>query len=222
MSIKMLRRVAFASAVGFYALPLFGQQAGVELPKQTTYITAPLAEDGLPNYALAFLERQREGITRENNGARLFWSAIGPSSVTPEQYALLCKELGVEESTSAHLVDVSGKEMMNRLAEWLHDQGAGDATAPKEGFDPSEKQIDEAKKLLEMAYELPWAAERCPPLADWLAKNDGTLDILAEAAAKPRFYSPMYWPIPKRQSSRWSFRTYKKLAAPLDRWQSAP
>jgi hypothetical protein len=66
--------VALRSAI--HAAPV----SEVKLGKDTTYIMEPLAEDGLPNYALALLNFQKKGVSPQNNGAVLLWQAIGPKT----------------------------------------------------------------------------------------------------------------------------------------------
>jgi hypothetical protein len=120
MRIKLLVGVVFVLLLGFMFLQLFGPNTGVILGPQTTFITKPLASDGLPDYAAAQLERDSAGVTTENNGAVLFWQAVGPAEMTPYQFTLLCEKLGISEAKSPkYLVDVSGSALDARISEWL-------------------------------------------------------------------------------------------------------
>ena len=93
----MIRPLLFASlllTVG--GLRVSQAQAPVKLGRETTRISAPLADDGLPNYSLAILEQQRAGATPENNGAVLFWSVVEPSDPNDPYFYNLEEEFGVQ------------------------------------------------------------------------------------------------------------------------------
>lgn len=190
MRIKYLLVVAVVIAVGVPLLQLFAADSEVLISKETTYISGPLAEDGLPNYALAIIESQREGVTRENNGARLFWQAIGPVSVDPDQFDLLCDELGVDDATAEYLVDVASEETVGRLAKWLEQRESNDQPGESEAGATPEELTEQARELLNNVSAQPWTSAQLPPVAEWLAENEAVLDLLVEASSKPRFYSP--------------------------------
>jgi hypothetical protein len=47
-----------------------------------------------------------------------------------------------------------------------------------------------AYDYLNPIYKSPWTAADFPPLAEWAAENKSPLDLLIDAAARPRFFSP--------------------------------
>lgn len=81
-------------ALFFYQL--FGPNPAIVVSKETTFITAPLGKDGLPDYEAYFMERDSQGVTPENNAAVLIWQAIWPGDLNPEHWLPLCEALGVE------------------------------------------------------------------------------------------------------------------------------
>ena len=58
-----------ACGVGWFVFQLFGPSPPIVVSEETTYITEPLADDGLPDYAGYLLAKGREGVTVENNAA---------------------------------------------------------------------------------------------------------------------------------------------------------
>ncbi|WP_145056794.1 hypothetical protein [Adhaeretor mobilis] len=99
----MKRKLAYVAVIllllfGFFLYQLFGPHTKVQLGKSTTFITEPLADDGLPNYILAITNKQWEGVTPENNGALPFCRAMGPLEGMPlAEFALLCNAIGLED-----------------------------------------------------------------------------------------------------------------------------
>ena len=180
-------------------MQLAGPDENVELSKETTFIVKPLAEDGLPNYALAILEKQREGVTGENNAAPDCWRAMGLGGIEPELFALVCEDLQIDPTSideSQFLVDPESDEVAARLAKWFgkrpsaeHAEAAaaeaGDINQEKQSFE----QLAEATSILQVIQKRPWTAEQFPPVAEWLAENNAPLDQLVVASKKPRFYS---------------------------------
>lgn len=87
---------------------LFGPNPPIVVSKQTTFLTAPLGPDGLPDYAAFLLAKSRKGrsgkgVTPENNGAVPFLKAMGFDSENfntqnsgSELNQLVCDEVGLE------------------------------------------------------------------------------------------------------------------------------
>ena len=80
---------------------LFGPNPRIVVSKQTTFITAPLGPDGLPNYEQYLLNTAREGVTPENNAVTLLWQALFPADVPTQDVPLVAAELGLDEVPSA-------------------------------------------------------------------------------------------------------------------------
>src|SRR5689334_7184753 len=73
----------------------------ITISKQTTYITAPLRPDGLPDYEQYVRQKQRDGVTLENNAAVLLVQALWPSELEPKQYAAVLEELALHDIPAA-------------------------------------------------------------------------------------------------------------------------
>lgn len=99
----LLIAVAILAVPAVLALLLFGPSPPIRVAKETTYLTEPLAEDGLPDYAAALLNEGRAGVTPENNGAidylAVVWRPPGTEDAlaeTRDQAARLFEALGMQ------------------------------------------------------------------------------------------------------------------------------
>ncbi len=179
----------------------------IVVSRETTFLTEPLHADGLPDYTRYLLDREREGVTAENNGAIPFLQAMWPAGLKELDYGPISKELGMEIPRERGMRDASlNKELIAKLAEWLVSidpqraelvrQREERAEAeldmddlweePEEEYDPK----DEAYNLVYWGQEQPWRREEIPLLAEWVDQHRPFYDLLHEAAARERFYCP--------------------------------
>lgn len=186
---KRLRRALFIAPFALIMAAAWWPFTKVRLGPETTYISAPLAEDGLPNYALAIIEQQRQGVTRENNGARLLWQAMGPANVKGEAFKLLCEELDVDPPQAPYLVRIDDKPFRQRVDDWIASQSLVAADGAEDDAEQTHPRVI-ADRVLDEIQCRPWTAEKLPPIAQWIEANEQALDLLVEAAGKPRFFSP--------------------------------
>ena len=56
----------------------------IRISKEMTYITSPLRDDGTVDYVEALSQRQREGVTAENNSVVMFRRALGHEDLSAE------------------------------------------------------------------------------------------------------------------------------------------
>jgi hypothetical protein len=191
-----------------FVLQLFGPNPPIVISPQTTYIASPRGPDGLPDYEQYVLELYRDGVTIENNAAPLLLRALWPAELDPKDYATVVTELGLEEipSKDEALVRVHDQSTMARIANWLHEQaktqrsetaGAdesvnGEAETGGDSFNVDDDPLVSiaADSVIEGSQSRPWTSEQIPPLAEWVAANQKPLDLIVEAAKRPRFFSP--------------------------------
>jgi hypothetical protein len=184
---------------------LFGPNPPIVVSRETTYITEPLMDDGLPDYERYTLGQLRAGITPENNAAALLWRAVGPGKLDASQCAVVTKELGLDAAPSLNsaLVPVSDKANLAHVVEWLRQKEA--AASPKitdspssgesteietETFTSDEAFDDRADKIITDSAKQAWTSGQIPPLAIWVTNNKVPLDLLVEASRRPRCYFP--------------------------------
>lgn len=214
MPIKKSTRWLLA-AIGLLLLAwlytLLGPNPEIIVSKETTFITSPLSPDGLPNFFQAWYERQKVGITPDNNAAVLFWQAMGdPSgevnSFTRKHFVALCREIGSEPvpARGSGLQEIYPAQEPE-LVEWLKSPGAMPENARKawkldevqaasktQDVSLSESTIGTyenfAAELDSRAYS-PWKTGQLPIHAKWLADNQWRLDLLRRAVQRPRWFS---------------------------------
>jgi hypothetical protein len=198
----------FLLLLGVFFFQLLGPDPRIIISPQTTYLTEPLAPNGLPDYECYVLERYREGVTRENNAAALIWKALWPGELSRGDYAAVAKELGLSQIPSQQeaVEPIWGKVNQKRVADWLM-QLADPATAgnsaasfrstPPDGSldlddDPSmQSNLERAtEEVVDQASSRPWTSQQIPPLAEWVRDNNEPLDTLLEASRLPRCYFP--------------------------------
>jgi len=63
----------------------------------------------------------------------------------------------------------------------------------------------------------PWTSAQIPPLAEWVQENKAPLDLLVEAAARPRYFSPSPTFLDSRDES-----LYSMLLFPMQSLREAP
>lgn len=98
---------AVVAVVGLFLLQLLGPNPAIVVSPQTTVITAPLADDGLPDYATYLLHADRKGVTPESNAAIPFLQAMWPAGLDPKEQQVVCDELGMERPEEEGLKDPS-------------------------------------------------------------------------------------------------------------------
>ena len=143
----------------------------VRVSPETTYLTEPLHEDGLPDYVEYLHQQMMKGVTPENNGAVPFWQAAGSNAISPEQRAWYFEQLGMpvpEERDPAFDIDTAAAEQI--LATGEH----------------SEDVYEVAGKLLSR----PWRRSELPGLADWLDAHADDFTLLQLATSRERFACP--------------------------------
>jgi hypothetical protein len=162
-----------------FIFQLAGPNSDVEISKQTTYITAPLRADGLPDYEQYIRQKMREGITTENNAAVLLVQALWPAELDAEDYEAVLNELGLDQipSADAALKPAYGEANRKRVLDWMQKTVAGDAEP-----DPD--------SIIDAALDHAWTAKQIPPLVKWVDDNQKPLDQIVEASRRPRYYSP--------------------------------
>jgi hypothetical protein len=187
---------------------LFGPNPAIVVSTRTTYITAPLRANGMPDYGKWLLERQRQGVTPENNAAVLMWQALGPGDMDAKQFSLICTELGIDPVSTEWdcLQGVVQEANIQRLMAWMRDERRLDGedsptvseleteedysglSSDSEAY--RQQDIDDAVEIKNHAASRLWTSAGIPPLAEWVAENKRPLDLLVAASQRSHYYSP--------------------------------
>ncbi|MCA9100517.1 MAG: hypothetical protein KDA63_05165 [Planctomycetales bacterium] len=104
-----------------WAWQLLRPSPPIRLSRQTTYITAPLADDGLPDYVAYLNDKYGEGVTPENNATVLLVRATGLPDVQGEQRARWFDALGMEPlpEDGEYLTSLFDQAPLERTSNWL-------------------------------------------------------------------------------------------------------
>lgn len=193
---RQKRRFFWAIVAAVVLLPLsaalyvtFGPNPPIRISKETTYITSPLDEDGLPDYAAALLAEMRKGVTPENNGAVPFLQAMWPRGdeffgYTATNAKALCQELGMPVPSGALFNESLYSDRMNEEAQRLFDQRMQNVASTGGSVTAYADEIGD------IALEKPWTTDELPYLSKWLHKHREGFDLLQEAAGRKTWHLP--------------------------------
>ncbi|MCO6044987.1 type II secretion system protein GspG [Aeoliella sp. ICT_H6.2] len=179
----------------WFSWQLYWQAEPISLARETTLITGPLADDGLPSYSMFLVQRMKADVTADNNGAPAFVRAMWPAELHGNDKQLVCTELGMTMPTEEGLsIPYADKALMAALAKWC---------------DPAEKSefLVPEEDLLEAIEAAPWTAADAPPLAQWIEQHAEQFELLHEAARQEEFYFPSPTLLADPKASLHSMRT---------------
>ena len=174
-----------------WAIYQFLREIPIVVSKETTFITEPLAEDGLPDYQQYFLDQGFEGVTPENNAAVLLWQALWPMNLDEKYRPLMCDALGIAKSPSEEeaLEAVHSEEVQESVADWLVEKYPAPLNSHQGDWNMELRQVT-TEEVINEATSRPWTSDDIPPLAEWVEANRPALDLLVEAGKRPKYYSP--------------------------------
>jgi len=162
--------------VGTLLWGLFGPEPRIVVSRETTFLTAPLRADGLPDYSAHALGLLGRDVPPEDNAAVALLHATWPMDLSGPQLTALCRELGIPNAPPAVApIGLTARDdlLQQQLREWL---GRGGPCRDR--------------GIADRAQVEPWTAAECPPLAEWVARNSPALDVLVEGAGRPSFMMP--------------------------------
>ena len=107
-----------------FIFQLFGPSPRIIVSPQTTFITEPLLPSGLPDFERYILDRSRQGVTPENNAAALVWPALWPGELSPNEYAVVAAELGLDAVPSGKQAIVP---VYKRIKAWVRSRPRDDS-----------------------------------------------------------------------------------------------
>jgi len=162
----------------------FGQAwPAIRVSRETTYITAPLKSNGMPDYVAAINEMMREEVTPDTNAMVLLQKATGPS---PDYAGIefghaMADELGVPRLTSGGVYFVTENEFLDALVTGLKE-------------DERRERVEEFSEEFRAAYSRPWTRADSPDVADWIEQNREPLQQVHEAARRSGYFRPAIVP----------------------------
>jgi len=79
----------------WFLYQMFGPNPPIKVARQTTWITEPLNDCGLPDFETWYKSFLSEGVTPENNAAIPVLQAMWPADIPAEHQAELCVQIGM-------------------------------------------------------------------------------------------------------------------------------
>ncbi len=165
------------------SLPAWAQEGGAAasrpkftLSKETTVITSPLNSDGTPDYVGALNAKYSQGVTPENNGFVVWLETVG----TREE------DGHIADGAREQVLAMCGAKATPPDGEVWKDYNSYLSNVKK--FSP--EKSDSARIEMQHARLELWTLEQHPDFADYLTANNKWLDKMAEAAARPKWWSP--------------------------------
>ncbi len=151
----------------------------ITVSRETTYITAPLKADGMPDYIAYLTDKGEEGVTPENNAAIPFFQTITPFPINPatNNHEILkgyYERLGIEVP--------SMPQRLPFLTTFQEKHPA--SSAPMPNGDVEESYI--------RAH--PWSRAEHPAAAEWIDALDKPLSALPVITGRSRWYVPILRP----------------------------
>lgn len=145
---------------------------GYTISKETTYFTGPLKKDGSVDFLAAVNAHFSQGVTPENNAARVIVPLLDPltwSTDSNHRRDDVLRALGLDPAkcdVSNCLVELNTFAKSTKLNE------------------------DSFQRQYITAMERPWTADEFPELARWVSENERALARITEATRRERFYVP--------------------------------
>ena len=142
--------------------------------RQTTYFSGPVLPDGTIDYVAAQNAYFSNGVTPENNVARILFAVLGSRAVQKPYPTSALKEIGLR-------LPPSDEGCFVPLDEYV--EQSGETRGPE--------RLAALKEKLGSAMDTLWSASDYPVIADWLSKNRRPLDRLWSVPEGGRYYTPV-------------------------------
>ncbi len=139
--------------IAFLLWGLFGPEPAIRVSRETTYLTEPLAADGLPDYCEALLAMAGPAPPPEENAAAALLQVCWPMGIDDADLPAVCAALGIPNDPPS-----------DSLRSPYEDAASG-----------------VTRDMFDAAIESPWSGADLPELETWLVKNEAQIDGLARS-----------------------------------------
>lgn len=160
--IRWIFGAAVATLLAWLAWNLFGPEPPIVVSRKTTFITEPLAADGLPDSSAAALALAGPAPPPDDNAAAGLLQALWPLGIESVDLPAVCKALGIPHEPPAQ-----------PLREPPQDAAAGIT-------------ID----MYSASLGGPWTAADLPAVDAWMRANAAAIDRVVAALDRPRYWLP--------------------------------
>lgn len=162
--LRSLRWIALFGAIVAATLVwvLFGPDKPIRVSRETTFLTEPLAADGLPDYRAATLAAIGPPPKPEDNAAVEHLQVMWPLSFEEADLPAVCKALGIPK--------VAPADLLQYPTSW------GEKKVKSDDFSASQTR--------------PWTVAEFPELEAWLVAHEAAIDRLVAASDRPQYWLP--------------------------------
>jgi hypothetical protein len=143
-------------------------EVGLQFGPQTTVITAPLTDEGYPDYVEFLNRRRRAGVKPEENFWAAMWGAMGSVGRIPEARRKQL-ELRLE-------VRIPAEPQIRELT----------PIAARLGLSA------DLTEQMRTTSSRPWLPEEHPAIQRWLEENEALLAAVTTAARRPKASTPLF------------------------------
>lgn len=162
--LRWVLAAVIAVAIGMLFLGLFGPERPLQVSRETTLITTPLAADGLPDYLTHMLSLYGPPLPPEQNAAVPLLRATWPMEFDAADLPVVCKALGIP------------------------------ATPPTDPPPLVQPQKDPLLKHVTETFDAcqarPWRSSDQPEIQAWLNRNQRAIDLIVAASSGDRYWLP--------------------------------
>jgi hypothetical protein len=148
----------------------------IRVSPETTHVAGPLTKDGYVDYRAYLNQKHSAGVNPEQNAVVWYWRAIGSENreATPE----FCRE--VQSLLGADLFGEQWARMTDMGTFARQKVNAGELASVQAFLEMHDESTDGI-----------WTSDELPLVAEWLKKNDRTLQLVEKAGQQPHYYTPI-------------------------------
>jgi hypothetical protein len=161
------------------SVPPFGDSPAnsplVAISPGTTFVTAPVSEDGAIDIVAAINAKYGAGVKAEENAAAILYDVIGPRPEGTRQPDLFFERMGVSAppETGNFFVDL------------------GTHLKQTEGIERNDSRMTQSFEEQNRAMARPWKKAELARIGGWLDANEASLQLVIDATRRPGYFSPV-------------------------------
>jgi hypothetical protein len=164
LDIRWITAGVIALTFLFLLWGLFGPEPAIRVSRETTFITEPLAADGLPDYHVAVRELAGPAPRPEANAAAGLLQVCWPMGIKDADLPTVCDAMGIPREPPGNPLESPYNDAGSKIT----------------------------REMCEAAEDRPWTREEFPELAAWLVSHKPQIDQLVAASHRARYWLPSH------------------------------
>ncbi len=151
-----------AITIAMLVAGLYGPDPPIRVSRETTYITEPLADDGLPDYHAAWMAMVEPAPASEENIVTAVMQQFRLTERTHPDVRAVRTAMGIPADPPTDCLL----------------------------YPPNDASANISEDVFAEAQERPWDGTRLPDLEAWIISNQDKIDQLRAAFERPRYWTP--------------------------------